>query len=152
MGKYIPIHLTLSLPFTTIVMLMYYSLYFKQYAHRSECFYLRNVLETVQITVPKLYVLLFLMIRLIHWQWHQVPWGICTTLTLYVRKPFISPPINQIYYCSLWHDAFKVKPVLSGHSKRRSKIAFQDQLSLNAGQKYCRILSWSAFCNTFDLY
>ena len=29
-----------------------------------------------------------------------------------------------------------VKPVLSGHSKRRPKIGFQDQLSLNAGQKY----------------
>ena len=29
------------------------------------------------------------------------------------------------------------------------KIGFQDQLSLNAGQKYCRI---GAFCNTFDLH
>ena len=26
-----------------------------------------------------------------------------------------------------------VKPVLSGHSKRRPKFGFQDQLSLNAG-------------------
>ena len=33
-----------------------------------------------------------------------------------------------------------VKPVLSGHSKRRPKIGFQDQLSLNAGRKYCRML------------
>ena len=33
-----------------------------------------------------------------------------------------------------------VKPVLSGHSKRRPKIGFQDQLSFNAGQKYCRML------------
>ena len=33
-----------------------------------------------------------------------------------------------------------VKPVLSGHSKRRQKIGFQDRLSLNAGQKYCRML------------
>ena len=32
-----------------------------------------------------------------------------------------------------------VKPVLSGHSKRRRKIGFQDRLSL-AGQKYCRML------------
>ena len=32
------------------------------------------------------------------------------------------------------------KPVLSAHSKRRPKIGFQDQLSLNAGQKYCRML------------
>ena len=35
---------------------------------------------------------------------------------------------------------YTVKPVLNGHSKRRSKIGFQDQLSLNAGQKYCRML------------
>ena len=34
------------------------------------------------------------------------------------------------------------KPVLSGHPKRRPKIVFQDQILLNAGQKYCRILSW----------
>ena len=33
-----------------------------------------------------------------------------------------------------------VKHVLSGHSKRRPKISFQDRLSLNAGQKYCRML------------
>ena len=36
-----------------------------------------------------------------------------------------------------------VLPVLSGHSKRRPKIGFQDLLSLNAGQKYCRILQES---------
>ena len=34
------------------------------------------------------------------------------------------------------------------HSKRL-KIGFQDQLSLNAGQKYCKR---GAFCNTFDLH
>ena len=33
-----------------------------------------------------------------------------------------------------------VKPVLSCHSKRRPKIGFQYRLSLNAGQKYCRML------------
>ena len=33
-----------------------------------------------------------------------------------------------------------VKPVLRGHLKRRRKIGFQDRLSLNAGQKYCRML------------
>ena len=38
---------------------------------------------------------------------------------------------------------FSVKPVLSGHSKRRPKIGFQNQLSLNAGQKYCRMLQES---------
>ena len=38
------------------------------------------------------------------------------------------------------HNLAPVKPVLSDHSKRRPKIGFQDQLSLNAGQKYCRML------------
>ena len=35
-----------------------------------------------------------------------------------------------------------VKP-LSGHSKRRPKLDFQDRLSLYAGQKYCRMLQKS---------
>ena len=38
---------------------------------------------------------------------------------------------------------FTVKPALSGHTKRRPKIVFQDRLSLNAGQKYCRMLQES---------
>ena len=44
-----------------------------------------------------------------------------------------------------------VKPVLSGHSKRRPKIGFQDRLSLNAGQKYYRMLQreHSARLSTF---
>ena len=44
-----------------------------------------------------------------------------------------------------------VKPVLSGHSKRKPKIGFQDQLSLNAGQKYCKMLQGehSAILSTF---
>ena len=36
-----------------------------------------------------------------------------------------------------------VKPFLSGHSKRRPKIGFQDRLLLNAGRKYCRMLQES---------
>ena len=42
-----------------------------------------------------------------------------------------------------------VKPVLSRHSKK--KIGFQDQLLLNAGQKYCRMLQReiSAILSTF---
>ena len=35
------------------------------------------------------------------------------------------------------------EPVLSGHSKRTPNIGFQDRLSLNAGQKYCRMLQRS---------
>ena len=41
-----------------------------------------------------------------------------------------------------------VKPVLSGHSKNMTKIGFQDRLSLNAGQKYCR-MEHSAILTTF---
>ena len=40
-------------------------------------------------------------------------------------------------------ERYLVKPVLSGHSKRTPKIGFQYRISLNAGQKYCRMLSWS---------
>ena len=44
-----------------------------------------------------------------------------------------------------------VKPVLSGHSKRRPKIGLQDRLLLNAGQKHCRMLQGehSAILSTF---
>ena len=44
--------------------------------------------------------------------------------------------------CILTAD-YTVKPVLSSHSKK------EDQLSLNAGQKDCRM---GAFCNPFDLH
>ena len=37
---------------------------------------------------------------------------------------------------------YTVKPVVSGHSKRRPKIGVQDRLLLNACQKYCRMLLW----------
>ena len=35
---------------------------------------------------------------------------------------------------------YTIKPVLSGRSKRIPKLGFQGRLSLNAGQKYCRML------------
>ena len=35
---------------------------------------------------------------------------------------------------------------------KRQKIGFQDRLSLNAGQKYCRMLHRGAFCYTFGLH
>ena len=40
-------------------------------------------------------------------------------------------------------NIYTVKPVLSGHSKRRPKIVLEDRLSLNACQKYCRMLQES---------
>ena len=45
---------------------------------------------------------------------------------------------NCSYFMVLIIDT--VKPVLSGHSKRTPKIGFQYRLSLNACQKYCRML------------
>ena len=42
------------------------------------------------------------------------------------------------------------KTCLKRPLKRRLTIGFQDRLSLNTGQKYCRMLQ--AFCNTFDLH
>ena len=37
--------------------------------------------------------------------------------------------------------------VYNGRSQKDQKIGFQDQLSFDAGQKYCKML-----CNTFDLH
>ena len=48
---------------------------------------------------------------------------------------------NQSIYNRLLSKS-TVKPVLSSHSKRTPKISFEDRLSLNAGQKYCRMLQW----------
>ena len=54
----------------------------------------------------------------------------------------IGPPI--LYFkCT-------VKPVLSGLTKRRPKICFQDRLSLNEGQKYYKMEALhSAILSTF---
>ena len=48
------------------------------------------------------------------------------------------------------HMPITLKPVLNGHSQKE-QIGFQDQLSFNAGQKYCRMLQWehSAILLTF---
>ena len=48
-------------------------------------------------------------------------------------------------------ESITVKPVLSDNSKSRPKIGFQDRFSLNAGQKYCRMLQGehSAILSTF---
>ena len=44
------------------------------------------------------------------------------------------------------------KTCLKRPLKTKTKIFFQDRVSLNAGQKYCRMLQGGAFCNTFDLH
>ena len=38
---------------------------------------------------------------------------------------------------------YRVKRVLRGHSKRSPTLGFQDRLSLNAGETYCRMLQES---------
>ena len=56
------------------------------------------------------------------------------------------------------HTQFEDKKLVRSYSKtyvkrplsKRQKIGFQDRLSLNAGQKYCRMLQ--VFCNNFDLH
>ena len=50
------------------------------------------------------------------------------------------------------YQVYTVKPVLDGHSKWSWKIGIQDQLSLNAGQKYCRMLQGVIVIKTFVLY
>ena len=64
--------------------------------------------------------------------------------------------ISGIYCIIFWfYTKYRytttIKSVLSGHSKRRPKIGFQDRLSLNAGQKCCRMLQGehSAILSTF---
>ena len=46
---------------------------------------------------------------------------------------------------TIWHSVTCLynKSDLSGYSKKRPKIGFQDPLSLYTGQKYCRMLKES---------
>ena len=64
---------------------------------------------------------------------------------LYIHEiqNFDALKISSLYYFEVKRFKCTVKPVFSGHSKRRPKIVFQDPLSLNAGQKYCRMLQES---------
>ena len=48
-------------------------------------------------------------------------------------------------------NKYTVKPVFSGHSKKRPKISFHDPLSLKEGRSITEF-SLGAFCNTFDLH
>ena len=54
----------------------------------------------------------------------------------------MSPQDTQLNTFATFSSKLKlntVNPVLSGHSKRRPKLGFQNQILLNAGQKYCRM-------------
>ena len=63
--------------------------------------------------------------------------------------------INKGLYCIMmfWHYLMTTysKTCLKQPLFKRPKIGFQDQLSINAGQKYCRMLQWehSALLSTF---
>ena len=73
--------------------------------------------------------------------------------SLFIKIPCLSNPRTESVTNVLGHslNMRTVKLVLSGHSKRIPKIVFQYQLSLNAGQKYCRMLQGehSAILSTF---
>ena len=58
---------------------------------------------------------------------------------------------QHLHPCSLVSVYVTVKSALSGHSKGRPKIGFQDRLLLNASEKYCRMLQgeYSAILSTF---
>ena len=52
--------------------------------------------------------------------------------------------------CKISQEAMRYSKIcLKGPLKKNTKTGFQDRLSLNAGQKYCRMLP---FCNTLDLH
>ena len=56
-------------------------------------------------------------------------------------QPAHSCSLSSAFYIFVQSLRSTVKqPVLSSHSKRSPNIGFQYQLSLNAGQKYCRML------------
>ena len=58
--------------------------------------------------------------------------------------------LNTLTTNKIERNTCTVNPVLIGHSQKE-KNGFQDQLSLNAGQKYCRMLQGehSAILSTF---
>ena len=90
----------------------------------------------------------------------------CTTVsqviaigkTMYAETKKLTSVIASLisYVMRMIYSKTCVKRPLS----KRPKIGFQDQYSLNAGQKYCRMLllgqkyfrMLQVFCNTFDLH
>ena len=60
--------------------------------------------------------------------------------------------------CMVYTDGQPYKPCVLCETgfkpplKNRQNIGLIDQLPLNAGQKYRRMLPLGAFCNTFDLH
>ena len=63
----------------------------------------------------------------------------CKTLGFKKNMVYKIPPGGEVNHI----QPVAYKPCLKGPPKRRQKIDFQDRLSLNAGQKYCRMLQES---------
>ena len=60
--------------------------------------------------------------------------------------------MNCLGYCIYSKEIYTVKPIdVKRTLSKRPKISLQDRLSLNAGQKYCRMLplEHSAILSTF---
>ena len=61
---------------------------------------------------------------------------------IYVKmKPYTKTKLIFIVF----HSLHTVKPDCKTATLKETKISFQDQLSLNAGQKYCRLLQGEHF-------
>ena len=62
------------------------------------------------------------------------------------ENSWLPPPSPHHHQMLLYSKTCLKQPL-----KRKTKIGFQDRLSLNAGQKYCRMLPWehSAILLTF---
>ena len=71
-------------------------------------------------------------------EWANMIWNVYHSSILLLQPQEMYKIWNL---CKIVTDT--LKPILSGHPKRRPKIGFQDQLSLTAGQKYCRMLQAS---------
>ena len=74
---------------------------------------------------------------------------ICTHANQYIDVYLLKSIIDELSEMYLLLEQSKVKPVSNGHSQKM--FGFPDQLSLNAGQKFCRTLQWehSAILSTF---
>ena len=69
------------------------------------------------------------------------------TFLFYIRCDWVCDSLHGLIWVSttvllafniaeILYKCNAIKPVLSGPSKKKTKICYQDRLSLNAGQKY----------------
>ena len=75
-----------------------------------------------------------------------------STGRFHFRNSALKEFMNCLGYCIYSKEIYTVKPIdVKRTLSKRPKISFQDRLSLNAGQKYCRMLplEHSAILSTF---